>query len=136
METSLQNYLYMYTVAPHATTGVSPAQLMFGRRFRDKFPNLNEEAIVPDEIKDRDAAAKFKAKLYRDKKFNAKESEIEIGDRVLVKMQVKENKLAPNFHPKPATVIDRNGSNITVRTENGEIYRRNRVTTVYSVLER
>ncbi|KXJ81396.1 hypothetical protein RP20_CCG019992 [Aedes albopictus] len=125
LETSLQNYLYMYTVTPHSITGVSPAQLVFGRRFRDKFPHLDEEDIIPEEVKDRDLSAKFKAKLYRDKKVHAKESNIEVGDRVLVKMQLKENKLSPNFHPSPAKVIDRNGSSVTVRTENGAIYRRN-----------
>lgn len=51
------------TVTPHSITGVSAAELMFGRRFRDKFPHLNEEPIVEEEVKDRDLAAKFEAKL-------------------------------------------------------------------------
>lgn len=125
VEYSLQNYLYMYTVTPHSVTGVSPAELMFGRRFRDKFPHFHEDPVVPEEVKDRDLVAKFRTKNYRDVRVNAKERDIKIGDHVLMKAQQRENKLAPNFHPRPAVVIDKNGSSITVRAENGEIYRRN-----------
>ncbi|XP_065094766.1 uncharacterized protein K02A2.6-like [Ochlerotatus camptorhynchus] len=125
LERCLQEYLYMYTVTPHSVTGVSPAELMFGRRFRDKFPQISEDPILEDEIKDRDLMHKYQAKLYRDKRVNAQESNIGIGDQVLMKQQHRMNKLAPNFHPEPAVVIDRNGSNVIVQTEKGEIYRRN-----------
>ncbi|XP_058827534.1 uncharacterized protein LOC131687461 [Topomyia yanbarensis] len=105
--------------------GVSPAELMFGRRFKDKFPHIGEFSIVKDEITDKDLATKHQAKLYRDKKFNAKVSDLQIGDQVLMKNQHKNNKLAPNFLPEPAVVIDRHGSNVTVQTEGGDIYHRN-----------
>ncbi|XP_058816725.1 uncharacterized protein K02A2.6-like [Topomyia yanbarensis] len=125
LERSLQEYLYMYTVTPHSVTGVSPAELMFGRRFREKFPQVSDNSILRDEIRDRDLIHKYHAKMYRDKRVNALESNIGVGDQVLMKNQHRVNKLAPNFHAKPAVVIGRNGSSVTIQTEEGEIFRRN-----------
>ncbi|KXJ77241.1 hypothetical protein RP20_CCG007991 [Aedes albopictus] len=97
---------------------------MFGRRFRDKFPQVGEDPILEDEVKDRDLIHKYRAKQYRDRRVNAQPSDIEIGDHVLMRQQHRENKLAPNYHPDPAVVIDKNGSCVTVKTGGG-IYRRN-----------
>lgn len=37
----LQNYLFMYRPTTHSTTGASPAELIFGRQIKTKFPNLD-----------------------------------------------------------------------------------------------
>lgn len=124
-EKSLQQYLYMYTVTPHSVTGVSPAELMFGRRFKDRFPHVERENMFDEEVKDRDLVAKYHSKLYRDKRVNAKTSDISIGDQVLMKMQHKPNKLAPNFHPVPALVVSKTGNSVTVQSASGDIFRRN-----------
>ena len=40
--------------------------------------------VIPSEVRDRDSGKKAKAKVYVDKKRNAKESDIGPGDKVLV----------------------------------------------------
>ncbi|XP_062557929.1 uncharacterized protein K02A2.6-like [Armigeres subalbatus] len=125
MNKDLQDYIYMYTVTPHTVTGVSPAELMFGRRFRDKFPHIGEEELVEDEVKDRDWINKYNSKLYRDVKVRARESDIQIGDDVILKNQHRDNKLAPNFIPRPAVVLGKKGNSYVVQTEAGTILRRN-----------
>ncbi|XP_039438143.1 uncharacterized protein K02A2.6-like [Culex pipiens pallens] len=125
LEKALQDYLYMYTVTPHAVTGVSPAELMFGRRFKDRFPHLSGEVVVPEEVQERDRIAKYQAKVYRDIKVHAKPSDIQIGDHVLMKNQHRDNKLAPNFNPEPVVVVQKAGNCVTVRTPRGDLFRRN-----------
>ena len=53
----IDNFLMMYRSTPHSTTGVSPAELLFGRRIRTKLPHL-EEFTVEDEVRDRDSERK------------------------------------------------------------------------------
>lgn len=115
----------MYTVTPHTVTGISPAELMFGRRFKDKFPHFSDEVVVSEEVQESDLIAKYQAKLYRDTKVHAKPSDIRVGDQVLMKNQQRDNKLAPNFNPEPAVVMAKAGNSVTVRTSRGEVYRRN-----------
>ena len=56
----LQNFLLNYRTTPHSTTGVSPSDLFFGRRIRDKLPSspteqsssvLKQTAQARDEMK-------------------------------------------------------------------------------------
>ena len=88
----MDNFLMMYRSTPHTTTGVSPAELLFGRRIRTKLPHL-QEFSVEDEVRDRDSERKSKGQMYADCKRNACESEIREGDKVLLR-QEKENKLS------------------------------------------
>ena len=37
---ALENFLFQYRTTPHATTGMSPAELLMGRKLRDKLPRL------------------------------------------------------------------------------------------------
>ena len=85
----------MYRSTPHSTTGVSPAELLFGRRIRTKLPQL-QEFTVEDEVRDRDSERKEKGKVYADCKRNAQESKIQEGDKVLLR-QEKENKLSTTY---------------------------------------
>ena len=55
-----------------------------------------------------------KAKAYADIKRRAKDTDIVIGDDVLVK-QVKRNKYTPGFDPKPLTVVGVNGTMVTAK---------------------
>ncbi|XP_055551261.1 uncharacterized protein K02A2.6-like [Wyeomyia smithii] len=75
LETALQEYLYMYSLS---TTGVPPATLMHGRKFRDLIPNIQHEFLLDDEIRDRDITAKYNAKEYRDKRVGAKEPSLKV----------------------------------------------------------
>ena len=91
----MDDFLLMYRSTPHSTTGVSPAELLFGRRIRTTIPQL-QEFTVEDEVRDRDNERKEKGKVYTDCKRNAHESKIQEGDKVLLR-QEKENKLSTTY---------------------------------------
>ena len=40
----MDNFLMMYRGAPHSTTGVSPAELLFRRRIRTKLSHLSKSS--------------------------------------------------------------------------------------------
>ncbi|XP_058827943.1 uncharacterized protein K02A2.6-like [Topomyia yanbarensis] len=95
---ALQEYLYMYSVTPHSVTGVSLAQLMFGRRFRDLIPHIQMQVMDDHEMRDRDRMMKYQAKVNRDEKVGAKKSLVSVGDEVLMKNMLPENKLASKIY--------------------------------------
>jgi hypothetical protein len=120
---SISKFLLAYRSTPHTTTGVAPAEMLFKHRYRTKIPDITQSPI-DEEIQDRDALRKLKAKQYADYDRNAKASEIEIGDKVLVRTE-KKDKLTPNFEKEPYTVLEKNGSEVLIQNENGHQYRRN-----------
>ena len=115
--------LMMYRSTPDTTTGVSPAELLYRRNYRTKLPQLGE-STSESEVKDRDAERKEKGKIYADKKRNAVESNIEAGDKVLMK-QDKKNKLSTFFNPEPFRVLQKNGNSVLVEADTGVQYKRN-----------
>ena len=92
-------------------TGVSPAELLFRRKVREKLPDV-QEGVRDDEFKDKDAEMKKKAKLYADKR-NAENSELAPGDAVLMR-QRQENKLSTRFEPEPYKVVSREKNSVGV----------------------
>ena len=105
------------------TTGVAPFFLMFGREMRS--PELRREApITNEEIRDRDWARKLTQKDYVDTKRHAVESQVEVGDQVLLR-NTKINNLSPNYDPSPCEVIDRNRGEVTLRKKDGVEVKRN-----------
>ena len=86
---------------------------------RSKLPELRREApITNEEIGDRDWARKLTQKDYVDTKRHAVESQVEVGDQVLLRNS-KTNKLSPNCDPSPCEVIDRNRGEVTLRKKDG-----------------
>lgn len=128
----LQKYLLMYRSTPHSTTGISPAELLFGRKIRTKLPELQDYKLDDEEIRDRDAKQKEKGKSYGDEKRHAVQSDIKPGDKVLLK-QNKENKLTTPFSYNPYVVQSKNGNSVVVES-GGVEYKRN-VTHVKKYLE-
>ena len=61
-KSEIDNFLVIYRSTPHSTTGVSPAQLLFGTLIRTKLPHLQEFSIE-DEVRDRDNERKEKEKV-------------------------------------------------------------------------
>ena len=112
----VQRTVGSYRATPHPATKESPDMLMFGRELRRKVP----ERIVPageipyGPIRQREAAKKKQIKEYADKRRNARESLIVVGDQVLLK-QSKADVLTPAFDPRPFSVIGVKGSMITVK---------------------
>jgi len=108
----LRKYLVAYRSTPHTTTGVSPAELLFGRKMRTKLPELREESTA-SEMRDRDGEMKAKAKQYVAKRRNAQEADLTPGDKVLVK-QERRNKLSTPFAPEPYDVITKNRNSVVI----------------------
>ena len=121
----VRTYLFAYRTTPHGTTGVPPAELMFGRKLRTKLPQLKvDNRELDEEVKDKDAAQKYKNKLYIDEKRSAAESNLQPGDAVLVK-QTRQDKLTTPFKVHPYTLVDKIGNSVTVQSPEGVKYKRN-----------
>ncbi|PFX28921.1 Uncharacterized protein K02A2.6 [Stylophora pistillata] len=119
----VRKYVVAYRSTPHTTTGVSPAELLFGRKMRTKLPELKEES-TESEMRDRDGEMKAKTKWYADKKRNAQESYLAPGDQVLAKQECK-NKSSTPFAPEPYDVITKTGNSVVVESPDGVQLMRN-----------
>ena len=109
----LQNYLLQYRSAPHSTTGVSPAEALFGRKLKTKLPQLPQFAETTKQKKMRDChdARKLRQKKYFDKGHRAAQKDINTGDTVLVRQ--KKSTIKPPFDPKPYKVVKVDGKRVT-----------------------
>ena len=106
------------------TTGVAPFLLMFGRQMRSKLQELRREGpITNEEIRDRDWARKLTQENYVDTKRHAVESQVEVGDQVLLR-NTKTNKLSINCDPSTFEVIDRI-TKVTLTKKDGVEVKRN-----------
>ena len=85
----------MYHSTPRTTTGVSPTEMLFGRCIRTKLPQL-QEFSDEDKVRDSESERKEKRKVCANCKRKVHESEIQKGDKVLLR-QEKENKLSTPY---------------------------------------
>ena len=125
----LNKFLLAYRSTPHSTTGKSLAELLFRRVLNTKMPELSslddEETDISDqEARDRDTQKKQGNKDYVDKKFHAKERDVQEGDLVLLE-QKRQNKLSSSYEKEPYEVMTRYGDQVVLRSLNGGEYRRN-----------
>ena len=65
----------LYRATPHATTGKSPAELLFNRQITTKLPNLVKDT-ASIALKEKDSQSKEKMKFYADQKRHVKESDL------------------------------------------------------------
>ena len=127
---SPQNFLFQYRVTPHTVTAVSPAELLMGRKLRDKLLQVEiledrpPEPFWQQKLRERDARAKPRQKEHADKKRAAKYSNIEEGDKVLLK-QTRESKLSPNYEAEPYVVTHKEGNAVILQDVNGNSKMRN-----------
>ncbi|XP_062714057.1 uncharacterized protein K02A2.6-like [Aedes albopictus] len=122
----LEEYNYVYALTPHPATGYSPAELAFGRKFRDWIPHpFQLTGVLDAEVQDNDKAYKHNSKTYYDDTKGARESNLCVGDEVLMRNMNPANKLAANFHSQPARVLQKQGNSVVIETPTGERYRRN-----------
>ena len=84
-------------------------------------PELRRETMeVPrEEVRDRNWSNKLKGKAYADARRGATPKSIRIGDTVLLKAE-KSNKLSTNFCPSPFKVVQKTGTEVTVRNKAGQ----------------
>ena len=122
----IQRFLLQYRTTPHSVTKVAPCELLFNRQVRGKLPVI-ERKIVVNKHKQARANEIEKQKYqkeYTDMRRNAKESDIKVGDTVLVK-QIRKNKLYSRFNKTPYIVIERKGTTITAENANKHRITRN-----------
>ena len=121
----LLKFLLAYRSTPQASTGATPASLMFGREIKTKLPELRpDKSVINESTRDRDWSQKLTHKAYADNKRGATWSPIVPGDQVLLKNTKTTGKLAPNFEPEPYTVVAKEGHQVTVKSSEGAVYRR------------
>ena len=77
-----------------------------------------------EETRDKDWSSKLKGKTYADDKRGAVSKSVRVSDAVLLKAE-KSNKLSSNFHPSPLKVVQKTGSEVTVRNDVGVEFKRN-----------
>ena len=113
----ISKFLLNYRNTPHSSTGEAPSKLMMNRELRTKLPSLHLEASseVHHRVKQKDREAKLHQKQYADKHRRAKEVEIKMGDKVLLKQD--KTTLKPPFDPEPFTVISVQGSKVTAERD-------------------
>ncbi|XP_058833166.1 uncharacterized protein K02A2.6-like [Topomyia yanbarensis] len=126
---ALDNYVHLHNkVRPLSRLGVTPFELLVGWKFRGTFPCLWEtnspELLDRTDIKEKDAVSKLKSKKYADCQRGAKESDIRVGDTVLVAKQ-KKLKSDPEFSAERYSIIARDGAKVTIRSDRGVQYSRN-----------
>ena len=122
----LPKFLLAYRSTPHSATGVSPAELLYNRKIRTKLPELSDNSRPQTEsVRDRDAEKKELGKLYSDAKRHAAESNISVGDEVLLK-QKHQNKFTTTFEPTPYEVIGKHGNQLVMQSpDKSRVVKRN-----------
>ena len=122
----LNKFLLAYRTTPHSSTLATPAFLMFGRELKTKLPELRPNKSVLDEgMRDRDWNRKLAGKMYADKRQHAVDNPIAPGDKVLIKNSKSTGKLTPNFETEPYTVQTKEGQELTLKSAEGVVHRRN-----------
>ena len=106
-------------MTPHSTTGISPAELLFGRKVQTKLPQLSvmEDTKEIREVRERHDKKKMSQKHYFDKGHRAREKVVKLGDHVLVKQNKTTTK--PPYNPNPYTVADVHGNQLVLTREDG-----------------
>ena len=120
----MNKHLQMTRATPHPTTGKSPAELMYGRKFRTRIPHIykpNNRDQTINEARESDVRMKEKQKHYKDKKPYVKPHCISIGDNV--QLAQKKTKMSPPYDPSPYKVTGVRGHQITAEREERAITR-------------
>ena len=122
----LDKFLLAYRATPHSSIGATPAFLMFGRELKTKLPELRPNKSVLDEsTRDRAWNQELAGKVYGGKQRHAVDNPITPGDKVLLKNTKQSGKLAANFEPNPYTVQTKEGQELTLKSTDGTVQRRN-----------
>jgi hypothetical protein len=118
----LNEYLMQFRATPHAAMKKCPAELLFGRRFKTKLPDLRtnpaKERKDIVEAKKVDKLAKEGMKKYKDASRHVKDHDIEVGDLVIAKR--KTTKHDSVYDPKPYRVVTVHGTQIKGMREDGK----------------
>lgn len=97
LETYLM-YGMMYRSASHSVTGISPAELMFGRKFRTKIPRACDFHTDDFEDRHRDSELKEKGREYSYFQRGSTESDILPGDKNPTRADDSEGQIWEHFN--------------------------------------
>ena len=109
----VQDFVFLYCSTPHTVTSVSQAELLMGRKLKDKLPQVQPPCDQTTEaewqilLRERYAQRKVREKEYADSNRQAGTSDITEGDLIQLR-QNQENKLSPTFKPGPYRVVEKN----------------------------
>ena len=110
----INEHLMQFRATPHPTTGKSPAELLFGRKYRTKLPDMRQNPAETRtdiiEARAQDQHAKGIMKHYKDRHLYVKDHDIQPGDKVLLKR--KSSKLTSIYDPEPYTATNIWGTQI------------------------
>ena len=113
----INKHLRVQRATPHPSTGYAPAELLFGRKFTTRLPDLRRDPAKDREdirkARENDKAAKDRQKKYKDNKRYVKPHTIKPGDEVLMARDPTKSKTP--YDPEPYTVISTHGTQITGR---------------------
>lgn len=126
---ALNQYVHRHnTLVPHSRLGVTPFELMVGWKYRGTFPSLwgksGSNNLDLTDVRERDAETKLSSKQYADNVRGAKNSNISVGDVVLLAQQ-RRCKTDPTFSSERYQVITRVGAKVVVMSKTGVQYARN-----------
>lgn len=123
----MYKFLRQYRSTPHPSTKFPPFQLLFGRTPTTKLPEIankaDSESAVTTQAKLNDKSAKDKAKQYADRRNKAKDKDLKIGDKVLVKSEKMGNKFTTPYQPEPHTILAKKGSMLTAASNDRVVTR-------------
>lgn len=119
--------LMVYRSSPHSSTGVSPSELLMGRKIRTTLPTL-EKNLRPkwpnrEHVRARDAVEKSKQALYFNRRHGVKQlTPLQQGDHVLTRLDNQKTWTTPAVVAGESTTQ----RSYIIETEQGALYRRNR----------
>ncbi len=113
---NVNQFLRNYRATPHATTGVTPQEMLSQRTMRIKLPEKPQSRRLNDKaVRKKDAEKIQEIKEYADSRRSVARK-LTKGDMVLVKQQ-RVNKLMSLYDPRPLIVTSIEGSKITAQTQ-------------------
>ena len=113
----LYTFLRQYRATPHYSTGVSPSQLLNGRQMTVLLSQVYEKNPQRREVENRDAREKSKMKKNADERRHESDSQLCVGDTVLVR-QTRKNKMSAAFDPRSLKVSVKKKNIITASRGN------------------
>ena len=110
----LYRFLRNYRATPHTSTGRPPATVLNGVPLKTKLPqvfNTQDDKL----LRQKDQSAKNNMKEHAEARRNIRRSDINVGDKVLLKTVTQTRKLVPKFQQQPFEVIKRKGVMVTAQ---------------------
>lgn len=125
---ALRQRLRAYNTAAHRVTGVAPEELLYNRKIRRGLPLLGSANLDfdIDEVRTRDSSEKRRGKEREDMKRSAKQTLLQVGDKVVVKRIMQPKKGDAWFRePSWKIVEDLGHGDFRIKDKDGVVARRN-----------